>query len=99
MEPLNSHIMTKNIWIKPDFYSTRIVSSPGFFTLIHPNLMNKVDTIRDLMKSIQKTEINNEEQVVKEWKTNRGLESSVDVKVPNFHLENTTKKWGRIKTE
>ena len=41
-EPVKPYIFEQNIWMKPDFYSTQVVSSPFFFTLVHPRLTNRI---------------------------------------------------------
>jgi len=41
MEPVRTHILENIIWVKPDFYSTKVVHSPGFITLVHPQITNK----------------------------------------------------------
>ncbi len=49
-DPLKSMLLEQNIWIKPDFYSTKVVSSPGFFTLFHPKINNKNDLVKQMTK-------------------------------------------------
>ena len=99
-EPVKTHIMEQNIWIKPDFYSTRVVSSPGFFTLLHPKITNKQELIKELHDIIQNTIVNNNEEAVKHWRHFTDSDSPMDrQRVPNFHLENSTRKWGGVKVE
>ena len=42
-EPIKKHLQENNIWLKPDLFLTKIESSPGFLTLIHPRMTNKID--------------------------------------------------------
>ena len=41
MEPVCTHILEHNIWVKPGFYLTKVVHSPGFITLVHPQITHK----------------------------------------------------------
>ena len=100
MEPLNSHIMGQNIWIKPDFYSTKIVSSPGFFISLHPKITNKQMYTKELSEIIGQMEIDPLEEVVNDWYTmKQHTVQNKQAMVPNFHLETSIRKWGGLKTE
>ena len=66
MEPVQRYITNNNIWIKPDFYSTKVVTSPGFFTLIHPRLTNKTVLMQELAAVIAEMEIDEEDQIVQD---------------------------------
>ncbi len=98
-DPLKSFIMNNNVWIKPDFYSTKYVSSPGFFTLVHPKLTNKPDYTRDLINVLTNMEKNEDDAVVQEWMQKFRVEVATDLLVPKFHLETTVKKWGKVRVE
>ena len=99
-EPVKSFILDKNIWIKPDFYSTSTVSSPGFFTLLHPKITNKTQLIQDLTDSLKSTTIDKEETVYAEWCQTFGKDRlNEDIPVPKFHVETNLRKWGTIQAE
>ena len=51
-DPVKTILLNTNTWIKPDFYSTKVVGSPGFFTLAHPKLTHKQDFIKDLQSAL-----------------------------------------------
>ena len=100
MEPIKSYIFEHNVWIRPDLYSTKVVGSPGFLTLIHPRLTNKVKLVRDIKKAIGQVKINTEEEVVSDWYTKYHLEpNTTNIFIPTFHMETTTRKWGEIHVE
>lgn len=65
-DPLKSLLLEKNIWIKPDFYSTKVVSSPGFFTTIHPKLTNKQTYADYLTKAMKETILDENEEAYQE---------------------------------
>ncbi len=99
-EPVKSYIFQKNIWVKPDFYSTEVVSCPGFFTLVHPKMTNKRKFEEDMQEILRGTEINKLDEIVKVWENNRTRESDDNrVEIPKFHVETNVRKWGGIHTE
>ena len=100
LEPMKSFIMHKNIWVKPDWYSAKVVNSPGFFVLLHPKITNKGEMVKEIKAALQKTDIDDEEQAVKEWKQNNSAsERAAENCLPQFHLETSSKKWGGIQCE
>ena len=101
MEPVKSYIMGKNVWIKPDFYATKVVTSPGFMTLLHPQITNKKELTNVLINAIETMELSQEEPIVQEWQQKNRFNADVEkmARVPQFHLETATKKWGGIHTE
>ncbi len=98
-DPLKSFIMSNNVWIKPDFYSTNIVSSPGFFTLVHPKVTNKLEYAKELNSALNDTQKSEDDPVVQEWMQNTGSEVVTELRTPKFHLETTVKKWGNVRVE
>ncbi len=88
--------MENNIWIKPDFYSTRTVNSPGFFTLVHPKITHKTEFIKDIVDTLSKIVMNQEEPVVSDWiqRQQYSTDESYKSMVPKFHRETSTRKWG-----
>ena len=99
-DPLKRHLLENNIWIRPDYYSTQVVICPGFFTLIHPKITNKQDFTNRITADLQKTQLPPDDEVLLEWKTNNNI--TVDgqtTPVPKFHVETSTRKWGRIHIE
>ena len=97
-ETVKNYIFERNVWLKPDLYSTKVVSSPGFMTLVHPKITNKEEYIRELTNILQQTKINGNESVVREWKEIHNSNTQ-NTEVPKFHLETNMRKWGGIKTE
>ena len=98
---LKEYIRRKNVWIKPDWYSTKVVTSPGFLTLVHPRQTNKQELVNDLVKELKGIRIQEEDAVVQEWNSNNPIimEGETGVRIPSFHVETTTKKWGEISCE
>lgn len=92
--------MGKNIWVKPDFYSTKIINSPGFITLVHPKLTNKKEYIQELILALGKTKVNTDKPIVQEWRNTRGIMmDETEAGIPQFHLETSTRKWGELHAE
>ena len=93
-------IFENNIWIKPEFYSTQVVSCPGFFVLVHPRITHKADFVELLKERMQNIVISSTEKIATEWYGLKGI-PIVEGKtvIPRFHLETSTRKWGGISTE
>ncbi len=100
MEPVKSFITDNNIWIKPDFYSTNLVSSPGFFTMVHQKMTNKqvyVKSLRTILFQIEEEGNNQTEQGLSRKPHHN--EGSSRKHIPSFHLETNVRKWGDLKVE
>ena len=97
--PVKDLLLEQNIWIKPDFYSTRVVSSPGFFTLLHPKLTNKQGMVSDIEKQLSQTKVCFDETVVSDWCIKNNWTHDTETPVPKFHIETNLKKWGKVHTE
>ncbi len=98
--PTKKFIFDNNIWIKPDFFDTKIESSPGYFTLIHPKISNKVDYKEYLLNILHSMSLDKNEPVVQKWYESHGMDVNKNVSsVPQFHLKTGLKKWGQIHTE
>ncbi len=98
-DPLKSYIQEKNIWVKPDYYSTKVVSSPGFLTLLHPKMTNKKETVKSICASLTQIKIDPNDPVVTEWNNHANHVTDTLPVIPPFHLETSTRKWGNIHTE
>ena len=99
-DPLQSYLLNKNIWIKPDYYSTQVVSSPGYVTLIHPKLTDKTSYVTELQAYLSTVKVDPNEGIVQKWLKRTNTRSfDTETPVPKFHVESTTKKWGQVQTE
>ena len=99
-EPLKSYLVQNDIWIKPDLYATKVVSSPGFMTLAHPRITNKTEYTIELEESLSQTKLEENEEVVQEWKKHNPRKQTENGSfVPKFHLETSLRKWGVIHVE
>ena len=99
-EPTKTHIFQRNIWVKPDFYSTNVVSCPGFITLVHPKMTNKRMLEESLTEILRNTEICQEEDIVQAWERHHDNSGhSEGTAIPKFHIETTARKWGGLHTE
>ncbi len=100
MDPIKTFIFDNNIWVKPDFFDTKIESSPGYFTLLHPKITNKMDYKEILMHAIHKITIDTNDEAVRNWyESNSIVLNETDINIPTFQLEPGIKKWGKIQTE
>jgi len=101
MDTMRQYLTEKNVWIKPDFYSTKVVSSPGFMIHVHPKLTNKPQLIHELKMAMATVAVDNTEEVVKKWKSLRNipLDRKTEVLIPRFHVEITNRKWGDVQAE
>ncbi len=98
--PFRSFLTEENIWIKTDYYSTKVVSSPGFFTLKHPRITNKGDFVQQVTGSLNSIVIDRQEKVVQEWYSKYGsTETEQSTLVPKFHVETNLRKWGKNQAE
>ena len=99
-EPVKSFLLERNIWIKPDFYSTNTVSSPGFFTLVHPKLTNKKEFINHITESLRTTKLDKTEPTYTDWCEMSGrVITTEETPVPKFHVETNLRKWGDVQVE
>ena len=100
MDPIKTFIFENNIWVKPDFFDTKIESSPGYFTLLHPKITNKMDYKEILKQAMYKISIDINDEAVKTWYESNGVEiNETEINIPTFQLEPGVKKWGKIQTE
>ena len=98
--PVKQYLQKNNIWLKPDLFSTKMESSPGFFTLIHPRMTNKEDLKDKIKKALGQTKIDNTDKPVKNWTEKHNLTNTMTEKyIPMFHMENSVRKWGGIQVE
>lgn len=99
-DPLQNYLWKHNVWIKPDFYSTKTVGSPGYITLIHPKWTDKSQLARDISDALSITQLDNDDDIVAQWrKKYASLTDYGTTLVPNFHIETTVKKWGQLQVE
>ena len=99
-DPMKEYLVNHNIWIKPDLYATKVVSSPGFMTLIHPRLTNKANLIKELTNVLQQTKVDNTDEICRAWRDRNPWKiPEFGTPTPTFHLETTLRKWGDIKVE
>ncbi len=100
-DPLQTYLSSKNVWIKPDLYATKAVSSPGFLTLLHPRITNKKELMEDMKRILSQTKVSQEEdQVIHQWQQAHSyIPTEGATLVPPFHLETSLRKWGEIKVE
>ena len=98
--PIKQYLLDNNIWLKPDLFFTKIESSPGFFTLVHPRMTNKDDFKNEIEIALGHTNIDNTDTVVKRWRKHNKMEDKQSEKgVPLFHVETSLRKWGHIQVE
>ena len=92
---VRDYIFNHNIWVREDKFQAQISSTPGYFVGIHPRATNKEDFKNVLISAMNDAEIDENKDVVKEWKnTPEG-----DKKIPEFTLHTAVRKWGQIRTE
>ena len=100
MEPVKSYITEHNIWLKPDYYSTKLVSSPGFFTMVHHKLTYKQDYAQSINNILSQIEVDGEDEAVQVWCRRTGQSDEISTKnIPSFHIENSVRKWGGLKVD
>ncbi len=98
--PFRSFLTEENIWIKTDYYSTKVISSPGFFTLKHPRITNKGDFVQQVTDTLNSIIIHKQEQVVQEWYSKYGsTDTEQSTLVPKFHVETNLRKWRKNQAE
>ena len=97
-------VFEKNIWMKTDRYKTKLESSPGYITMIHPKLLNReqyaLEITEILMLLIEKKNTKYKDTIESERRKRDQMSQGYEQRyIPNFHLETSTKKWGQIQTE
>ena len=96
---VKDYIFQNNIWIKVDRYDSKEESSPGFFVMIHPKLINREDFTVSVVRALKKVK-EDQMDLSSDMKDNVQFSKSKDVTgVPEFHLELSQKKWGKLRTE
>ena len=88
--PLKHYLLENNICLKPDLFLTKVESSPGFFTLVHPQMTNKEDFKKEIETALSATRIGTTNETVKRWIQNKKIEDLKNKKgIPLFHIENS----------
>ena len=101
---VKQYIFEQNIWIKIDRYDSKAEGSPGFFTMIHPRMVQRdllLTEIRNKLMHNISTESNTntwDRQKINTQNDDHHQENQYGI-VPDFHLEVSQKKWGTLKTE
>ena len=94
-------IFHNNVWLKTDWFNTRIESSPGIITMVHPKIINRDRYKEELLIALQTASSN----LVLDTGNESGDKQSTPnprkspPTIPTFYLESSTKKWGDISTE
>ncbi len=99
---VKQHIFEQNIWIKIDRYESRAEGSPGFFTMIHPRMVQRdvfTHEIREILKKNSTKENSTNKLESEDTNERKDYLAQADRKVPEFHLEVSKKKWGTITME
>lgn len=98
-EEVKEYLFTYDIWFKPDHFETKVESSPGSITMLHPKLINRDEYKEEMCKVPQETMANLHGQVGKIDNEQIGESSGLSIKdkkqVPKFYLEISVKN-GRI---
>ena len=94
-------IFQHNVWLKTDWFNTKIESSPGIIVMINPKLLNKEVYKEELLAALKlaSSNISLERGVEKEdCRPDTHLQNE-NIQVPIFYLENSIKKWGGLSAE
>ena len=100
---VKDHLFQNDIWFKPDRFETKVESSPGIITMVHPKLVNRDDYKLEIEEALQKmlTQVqisgkDDSEQLIEQY----DQQIVGDQKTPpKFYLEPSIKKWRDIKAE
>ena len=100
------YLKENKIWIKEDYFSTELTSSPGYFTNVHYKATWKDTFAAEIIHGLRKIKLNKENTIVKAWdaqnvrKDTDFIPAEVEkVPIPRFVLNNTVRKWGKVSTE
>jgi len=52
-EQVKEHLFCNNIWFKPDRFETKVESSPGIITMLHPKMTNRDDYKDEIYVALQ----------------------------------------------
>lgn len=94
-------IFHHNVWLKTDWFNTKIESSPGIITMINPKLINRDRYKEDLINELTKvgTNLSLDEGEGTGTKQTTEAVGNAQTTIPTFYLESSIKKWGEINTE
>ena len=100
---VKDHLFQNDIWFKPDRFETKVESSPGIITMVHPKLVNRDEYTLEIEKAI--TTLFN--MILPSATNDTGtLLETYDKDIigdrrspPKFYLESSVKKWRDIKAE
>jgi len=100
---VKEHLFQNDIWFKPDRFETKVESSPGIITMVHPKLVNRDGYTLEIEKAITTMF-----HMIKPSETNDTVTplETYDKEIigdrlspPKFYLESSVKKWRDIKAE
>ena len=103
VNPVKEYIFQNNVWIKTDYFNTKIESSPGIITMVNPKLINRDDYNSELKADLEKAQqklVQMENTDGNGTKLGESNESTGGERsIPQFQLESSVKKWGGINVE
>ena len=74
-------------------------SSPGFMTQINSKLIEKRTYVEELSEILQNIVVDDNETCVKQWQDKASTSGNeLESKIPKFHVEQSSCKWGKLKT-
>ena len=102
-EKVKEHLFTNNIWFKPDRFETKVESSPGVITMIHPKLINR-DEYKNELQHLLKVALQDFNTKDNAAETEIEVHDTDNAKVhrkeiPTFFLETSVKKWRDLSVE
>ncbi len=100
-EHVKEYLFSNNIWFKPDRFETKVESSPGVITMIHPKLTNRDEYKEELQQLLQVAlpDFISNDAVQGSDANDTEIFKGQRKEIPIFFLETSVKKWRDLSVE
>ncbi len=98
-EHVKEFLFKQNVWLKTDRFDSKIESSPGLITMVHPKLINRDAYTQEVVATLAEAYSNITEKEQENLVESLGCEITAIQKVPTFYLEHSVKKWRELRAE
>ena len=98
-EQVKDFLFKNNVWLKTDRFDSKIESSPGLITMVHPKLINRDEYTQEVVDALAEAYSNMTEKEQENMVESLGCKPKTVQTVPTFYLEHSIKKWRDLKAE
>ena len=86
-EQVKDFLFKNNVWLKTNRFDSKIESSPGLITMVHPKLLNRDEYTQEVVAALSEAHSNMTEKEQENLVESLGCKPSAEQKVPTFYLE------------